>query len=126
VFVGKTKVSWSIDEAVVRAVTVRAASDGRSVSSAAERLLSRALNGGGLGGEEPNGGSGGSRVAVDPVSGSPGLSSPPSSSIDRDGGRSGGDKGADDVSRPRPPAGLSSGPRHDSHFKPDPKPGRGK
>jgi hypothetical protein len=79
VVVGKTKVSWSVEEAVVVLVAALARAEGRSVSSAAERLLERALNGAGLGGEEPHGaGTDGGSRAVDASGGSRVLSSPPS------------------------------------------------
>jgi len=75
VVVGKTKVSWSIDEAVVRAVMDHAAVERRSLSSAAERLLVA-----GLGGEEPNGGVGADGASIPAVdSSASGSSSPPSS-----------------------------------------------
>ena len=104
-------VSVRMPEHVWAAIEERRLTEGRSFSQMQIRLLERALDGG-----EPSGRVGLTAPvpAVDVGGGSTALSSPPSPEIGRDGGRSGGDKGAEDVSKPRSSVGLSSGPRHDS------------
>jgi len=117
--VGKLKVSWSIDSVVVERVASRSAAEGRSVSSAAERLLLA-----GLGGEEPHiavGADGASSRGVG-LSAS-GSSSPPSSEVLSErgaepAGRDGEARGG------QTPSGLPRSESALSHFKPDPKPGR--